>query len=143
MKPSKLLPAIVLLNLASCTPSPKPIEYGNDMCDYCKMTIVDKQHAAEAVTKKGKAFKFDAVECLVHYLGEHGNEEYAFLLVNDYDNPGEMIPAESSYYLVSPNIPSPMGAYLSAFETEEHARATQAEKEGEIFDWEALLNHMK
>ena len=60
----KLLPLILLATvlLAACQPSPKPIEYGSDMCDYCKMTIVDQQHAAELVTTKGKAFKFDAIE---------------------------------------------------------------------------------
>lgn len=31
------------------------------------MTIVDKQHAAQVVTKKGKAYSFDAIECMVHY----------------------------------------------------------------------------
>lgn len=131
------------LSAASCAPSPKPIDYGTDMCHYCKMTIVDKQHAAEAVTDKGKAFKFDAIECMVNYLEEQEGQEHAFLLVNDYEAPGELIPAEKSYYLISPNIPSPMGAFLSAFETEERARAVQAEKEGELFGWKGLKSRLK
>lgn len=106
------------------------------------MTIVDKQHAAEAVTQKGKVFKFDAIECLVNYLGEQEGQEYAFLLANDYEKPGELIPAETSYYLISPNIPSPMGAFLSAFETQERARAVQSEKGGDVFDWNGLIGHL-
>lgn len=129
------------LAAASCAPSPKPINYGSDMCHYCKMTIVDRQHAAEAVTAKGKAFKFDAIECMVNYLEEQQEQEHAFLLVNDYEAPGELIPAQESYYLISPNIPSPMGAYLSAFNTEQRARAVQSEKDGEVFDWEGLRSH--
>jgi copper chaperone NosL len=31
------------------------------------MTIVDKVHAAEIVTKKGKVCKFDATECMINY----------------------------------------------------------------------------
>ena len=143
MKLSKLLPALVIaLSAVSCTPSPKPIAFGSDACHYCKMTIVDQQHAAEVVTAKGKAFQFDAIECMVNYLGTQNEEEYAFLLVTDYEKPAELIPAEPSYYLISPNIPSPMGAYLSAFETQERARAVQSEKGGEIFDWKGLLAHL-
>lgn len=144
MKLSKLLPvAALLLSAVSCAQSPKPIDYGSDMCHYCKMTIVDKQHAAEVVTKKGKAFKFDAIECMVNYLGEQEGQEYAFLLANDYEKPGEWIAAESSYYLISPAIPSPMGANLSAFRTEERARAFQAGKGGEVYDWQGLKAHMR
>ena len=47
----------LLIFLIGCTVSPKPIDYGNDGCHFCKMTIVDKVHAAEIVTKKGKVFE--------------------------------------------------------------------------------------
>ena len=144
MRLSKLLTALaVVLSAVSCTPSPKPIAYGSDVCHYCKMTIVGQQHAAEAVTSKGKVFKFDAIECMVNYLDGQDGQEYAFLLANDYEKPGELIPAASSYYLISPNIPSPMGAFLSAFETREQASKAQSEKGGEVFDWDGLINHMK
>lgn len=129
---------------SGCAPRPKPIEYGSDMCHYCKMSIVDQQHAAEAVTSKGKVFKFDAVECLLNYLSQKpGQEKYAFLLVNDYEQPGVLIPAEESAYLISPAIPSPMGAFLSAFSNPERAQAFQAEKGGEVFDWPALQQRLE
>ena len=44
----------LLLILIGCNASPKAIDYGNDGCHFCKMTIVDKVHAAEIVTKKGQ-----------------------------------------------------------------------------------------
>ena len=134
---------MIALSAVSCTPSPKPIAFGSDACHYCKMTIVDQQHAAEVVTAKGKAFKFDAIECMVNYLGKQEAQEYAFLLANDYENPGEWIPAEASYYLISQAIPSPMGAYLSAFETRQRAQAVQSEKGGEVLDWKGLRAYMK
>ena len=134
---------MLMLLGSGCAPTPKPIEYGSDMCHYCKMSIVDQQHAAEAVTSKSKVFKFDAVECLINYLSQQpGQEEYAFLLVNDYEHPGAMIPAESSAYLISPAIPSPMGAFLSAFSSSERAQAFQAEKGGEVFDWPGIQKHL-
>jgi len=131
-----------LLSLTACSPSPQPIDYGSDMCHYCKMTIVDQQHAAEAVTSKGKAYKFDAIECMVNYLGEEEDQEHEFLLVNDYQQPKELIPAGDSYYLISEAIPSPMGANLSAFETKAKAEAVQAEKGGEVYSWEALQKQL-
>ena len=52
----RYLMAVLMLLFFSCNVSPKPIEYGSDGCHYCKMTIVDKVHAAEMVTKKGKVY---------------------------------------------------------------------------------------
>lgn len=128
-----------LLILAACGGEPRPIEYGSDMCVFCKMTIVDKQHAAMAVTDKGKVYKFDAIECLVPFLHSQENKAFRQLSVNDYETPGAMMDAEASTYLISREIPSPMGAYLSAFSSREKAMQMQTAKGGELFDWEALL----
>ena len=46
MKKIFLLLSLLWL-ISSCTPTPEPIEYGADMCDFCKMSIVDAQHGAE------------------------------------------------------------------------------------------------
>ncbi|WP_248912336.1 hypothetical protein [Gelidibacter algens] len=42
----------LLLLMLGCNASPQPIDYGSDGCSYCKMTIVDKTHAAEIVNQK-------------------------------------------------------------------------------------------
>ena len=124
--------------LSACAPAPRPIEYGSDMCHFCKMTIVDHQHVAEAVTDKGKVFKFDAIECMIHFREQQQDTEFAFLLVNDYHQPKTLIDAHSAHYLVSPALPSPMGAFLTAFENEAAAMAMLEEKGGETFDWEGI-----
>ena len=134
----------ILLLAWSCTPGPQPIEYGADECDYCRMTIVDKQHGAEVVTAKGRAYKFDAIECMVHYVNEKGPETFHSFWVNDYtQTTGELFDATTCTYLISPNIPSPMGAFLSAFENEVTAKGFQQEKSGELFDWPGLLENFK
>ena len=106
----------VLLIVFSCNVAPKPIDYGNDGCHFCKMTIVDKVHAAEIVTKKGKVYKFDAIECMVQFMDEFDTSEIELYLSNDYTSPEVLINATEATFLISENIPSPMGAYLSAFE---------------------------
>ena len=130
--------------LTSCDIKPQKIEYGTDACHYCNMTIVDKQHAAQMVSAKGKSFKYDAIECMVHSLQENMQDtEIALFLVANFDAPGEFINAASSSYLVSEKIQSPMGANLSAFKNETAAQKTQAEFSGDIFSWETIQEHLK
>lgn len=132
------LGTIVLLLTISCKVEPKAIEFGKDQCAFCKMNIVDKTHAAQFVTAKGKQFKFDAIECLVNYIGQNNEEKIALLLVADYANPGEMTDAETAAYLISTEIKSPMGANLSAFSLKNTAEEFQQKHSGEIFTWETL-----
>jgi len=130
---------VCLLILAgACSPKPKPIEYGADACAYCKMTIVDKQHAAEAVTTKGKVYKFDAIECMINFSQQEKEMEFAYQLVNSFTEPGEMKAVSETTFLISKNLPSPMGAYLSAFSQRETAEKMQREKGGELYDWASL-----
>ena len=65
-----LLAVAVGILLLSCTIKPEKINFGSDMCHFCQMTIVDRQHAAQYVTSKGKQFKFDAIECMLNEFSE-------------------------------------------------------------------------
>lgn len=134
---------IITLMFFSCNVSPQPIEYGSDGCHFCKMTIVDKVHAAEVVTKKGKVYKFDATECMVNFMEEFDTSEIALFLSNNYLEPESLIDATKATFLISENIPSPMGAFLSAFKTKDDAVKTQLEKDGDLYTWEELLSHLK
>ena len=132
----------LLILFFNCNVSPKPIDYGGDGCHFCKMTIVDKVHAAEIVTKKGKVYKFDAAECMVNFMGEFDASEIALYLTNNYTEPAALIDATNATFLISENIPSPMGAFLSAFEAKEDAMKIQSDKGGTLYTWEKLLTHL-
>ena len=123
---------------AACSPAPQPIEFGTDLCAHCQMTIVDKPFAAELVTKKGKVFKFDAVECMVNYLKQKDEADFELFLVQDYEQPGDWQDAGQSFYLISEALPSPMGAHLSAYRDVAGAKKMQVEKGGEVYDWAQL-----
>ena len=125
--------------LFSCAIAPEEINYGVDACSFCKMTIVDQQHAAQYVTEKGKQFKFDAIECMVNDIAEKGTQDIGILLVADYEQPGVLTDAINANYLISEAIKSPMGANLSGFAATEAALAVQEEHGGELFSWETLL----
>ncbi len=129
---------IVALVLVSCSVEPRPIDYGSDACSFCKMTIVDKQHATEIVTSKGKALKYDSIECMMRDLKNHKQDEIALYLVTDFVRPGNWVDANKATYLISENIPSPMGANLSAFKKRDEAEKVWKEETGELLDWSEL-----
>lgn len=134
---------IILMGLAlllvSCSVEARPISFGDDQCDFCRMTIVDRQHAAQTVTRKGKQSCFDSIECMVNNTLKNGSEkELSIILVGDYGQ-STMIPATTASYLITDKIKSPMGANLSAFATAEKALAAQKEYGGEIYTWNQLV----
>jgi copper chaperone NosL len=102
------------------------------------MAIVDKQHSAQLVTEKGKPYLFDAIECLVPFMKENRDKKPGLILVADYHQPGNLIDANTAQYLISPAIPSPMGGYLSAFNSKEEAAAMKEAKGGKLFSFEEL-----
>lgn len=139
-----ILLGIITTLLVSCNVSPQKIEYGTDACHYCNMTIVDRQHASQVVTTKGKAYKYDAIECMVHSLNDELKDtEIALYLTADFNQPGQLMDATMASYLVSDQISSPMGANLSAFENEKAAKKGKEKFTGEVFSWEEIQNHLK
>lgn len=132
-----LFSVIIISNLISCKPKPQPIDYGEHLCDYCQMTIVDKQFAAQVVTHKGKAYRYDAIECM---LRDH-KEDVALYLACDYMSQDHLVDATKATFLISENLPSPMGAYLSAFEKKADAQNIHKEKGGKLYNWEDIVRY--
>ena len=133
----------LLLFCFGCHVSPQSIDYGQDACHFCQMTIVDKVHAAEIVTKKAKVYKFDATECMINFTKDIDVAEIGLFLSNDYTEPEVLIDATQATFLISENVPSPMGAYLSAFKSKDDALKTLSEKGGQLFSWQELLIQLK
>ena len=125
---------------ASCSVSERPISYGTDDCDYCKMTIMDHRYGSELVTGKGKIYVFDSAECLIDFM--NNNEGVAgdskLLRITPYTRPGNLFDATRATFLVSRKMPSPMGAYLTAFSNTDSATAYQKVNGGTLYDWETL-----
>ena len=111
------------------------ITYGVDLCQHCKMTIMDKKFGAELINKKGKTLKFDSGECMVSYMKTDKNFEAAQILVINYTNPEELIEADKSFFLHGGNVNSPMGGQLAAFKTRGDAEKFQKELLGDLLLW--------
>jgi len=138
-----ILAGLLVIMFYACNVSPKPIDYGKEACNYCEMTIVDKVHGAEIVTFKGKIYKFDSAECMVRFLGDFDTSVIQLYLTNQYSEPEALIDATKATFLISENLPSPMGANLTAFEAQKEAEKTRAEKGGTLYSWEELLDRLK
>ena len=140
MKPiiQAMLIFIITILLFNCSAKPKQIEYGIDNCAFCDMTIMDDKFSAELVTEKGKVYKFDAIECMLRYQYRNTEQNHSIYLIADYSNPGELVDATTSTFLISNQIPSPMGAYLSGYKTNSDAQATLNSNGGSIYNWEQI-----
>src|SRR5690625_5137473 len=135
---------LAVITIASCSKNIDPIVYGEEACEFCMMTIVDQSHSAQLVTQKGKNFKFDATECMINYLEQENNEDdMLHLLSADYNNPGKMIDATEATFIISENIPSPMGEFLSALGSKSVAEELQKQNGGNLYSWEEVKIQIK
>jgi len=129
-----------ILVFSSCSKGPKPIDFGHANCHYCKMLIADPKFGAEAVSKTGKIYTYDAAECLIMDLESGGIDEQkmADYYVIAFDQPRTLIHVEDATFLISPDLPSPMGAFLSAYSSREAAKKMQEKYGGTIYNWEEV-----
>ena len=129
-----LLIILLVVFTCGCTVEPEPLVYGSDMCHTCKMTLMDTKFGAEIVTKKGKVYKFDDVNCMLGFYHSdfESQGDVAHLLVINFAQPNKLIDATNSWYLKSELIRSPMASGIAAFATEEEY--SQYKKE-----WKAIL----
>lgn len=143
MKKTLLTLSIISLLTISCSTDSVPIVYGEDQCAHCMMTIVQQQYGTEIISKKGKVFKFDAIECLIDYVDKGGiaETEISDEYVTAYTLPEILTPANECYFLHSPMLPSPMGMFLTALQSKDEAEQFRLEYGGNIYSWKDLKNN--
>lgn len=136
---------LLLLFFAACSTDPEPINFGTDQCVLCKMNISDHKFGAEIVTKKGKIFKYDAAECMFNALslGDIAYKDAAGFYVIDASNPKQLVDGVTATYLISEKLPSPMGAFLSAYQNKADAEKNHAQFGGELKSWDEMLAKFK
>ncbi len=133
-KKSIMFSLLMFAGMVSCSTEPETIKYGEDACHFCNMTVVSRAHAAQAVSTKGKQFKYDAIECMVNDL-KRNETEMAIKLVSDFSQPGTMIPVSDAQFIINDSINSPMGANLAAIKS--------AAKQDGVFTWNELKTHFE
>lgn len=142
-----LMVIVATVGLAACiqgeaVATPPEIHYGEDMCASCGMVISDPRFAAglawEIEPGRYESLPFDDIGDLVGYLRDHTEKTIVDSWVHDYTTE-EWIDAATAWYVLSPEIHSPMMHGVAAFATAGAAQAMAPSVQGEVYDW----NHMR
>ncbi|MEP7263489.1 MAG: nitrous oxide reductase accessory protein NosL [Bacteroidota bacterium] len=126
------------LLIVSCNNGVKPINYGKDNCNHCKMTIVDRKFAAEIISNKGKIYKMDDLICAKGFISEQliPANEIKQVYVNNYSGTGELFEIKSMTIVHNALLQSPMGGSMAAFTSKTEAEKYIQENGGEIISLE-------
>jgi copper chaperone NosL len=104
----------------ACQSGPAPIKYGQDACDFCRMTISDNRFGCEWVNTKGKASRFDDIHCLAAWMKkEQAKTDKGKIYLTDFAHPGTLQEAAGLSLLKSDALKSPMGGNIAAFASKE------------------------
>lgn len=133
--------ATALLFITSCTVKPEAFVIGKDVCYDCKMTIMDPKFGAEIITKKGKIYKFDDAHCIAHFLKEDNVKaaDIAQTVFIDHEIETNFLDVKSVFFVVSPQLKSPMNSNAAAFSNKRTAEQIATQTSGKIKDWQTLL----
>jgi copper chaperone NosL len=129
--------AILAFFVSSCSNEPQPFNYGKDVCDNCKMTIVDPKFGGEIITKKGKVYKFDDLACMVHFIKSNGvkSNVIAQKLSTNFQKQNGFIEVDNGFFLASAALKTPMGGDAAGFATKQEAEKLKTTIPGEILAW--------
>jgi copper chaperone NosL len=135
---------IITLFVTSCNTKPQPFAYGKDVCDDCKMTIMDPKFGGEIITKKGKIYKFDDSHCMIHFIknGSVKKSEIAQTVFIDYSNDKNFIDVQSGFFVVSPQLKSPMNGNAACFSSKEIAEQKAKESSGILKTWDQVYQSL-
>jgi len=131
---------LITLSFSGCSNSPAPIQYGQDVCDFCKMGFSDRRFGFELSTSKGKLYKFDDFHCLKEYVKNlpSDRKDIAAIYCTDFSGNGRMGRAEESYFLQSPGFHSPMDGDIAAFLHRDSAEKYQKQFQAKPTTWQEL-----
>ncbi len=145
MKPITLLLVLTLIFFfTSCSSQPQPFVVGQDDCHVCKMGIADLKYGGEIITKKGKVYKFDDIRCMINFIKSNTLEEKEIskTLTINFNKPNEFVDVKNAWFVVSPELRSPMGSNAAGLATKEDAEKLK-DTTGQLLHWAALLERSK
>ncbi len=137
-----LLVAVLLaasLAVACRAAGPEPLRLNEDPCDFCRMTISDARFGGEAVTRAGRVYKFDSIECLAGWSRTVKDGAVAAMYVIDTQHPGVFVRADSAGFIKDGFMQSPMGKALVAFPSRKAALEQQTMLGGRVMTWAEVM----
>ncbi len=138
----------LLLVLSACaqgdaTPAPPEIRYGEDMCVECNMIISDARFAAgyahEVAPGRFESKAFDDIGGMLVHAEKHADDVVVSWYVHDFDSE-EWLEATEATFVVSPELPTPMGYGIVAYADAAAAESRAGEVSAMIMSWDELLS---
>jgi len=137
--PVRSLLVLAALAVACAATGPEPLRLNEDPCDFCRMTISDSRFGGEAITRAGRIYKFDSIECLVGWARTATAGTVRALYVIDAQHPGTFVAADSAGFLKDGFMNSPMGKGFAAFPSVKAAEEQRAVLGGRVMSWAEVL----
>ncbi|WP_074037758.1 nitrous oxide reductase accessory protein NosL [Exiguobacterium profundum] len=126
---------------SSASAEPFEIKWGETECEVCKMKVMDKQFAAEAIMKKEKGYAFDDIGCLMRdWYPEKKEEDIAAMYVKDF-NTKDWVELDEAMFVYDKESKTPMAYNILSFAKEADAEAYIEENGGDMMDFEQLKDH--
>ncbi|MFQ5434506.1 MAG: nitrous oxide reductase accessory protein NosL [Anaerolineae bacterium] len=122
--------------------APPQIVYGEDVCDHCAMIINEERFASAYWTVDGEARRFDDIGgMLAHY--QETQEAVTTFWVHDYTG-GDWLNAENAFFVMDPEMTTPMGFGFAACATETEAKALAYGQDGAvIMNFDTLMTDLE
>ncbi|RZJ35652.1 MAG: hypothetical protein EOO51_04770 [Flavobacterium sp.] len=137
---SAVVPLLLLVFVSSCSKAePEPITLNKDNCSNCKMGISDGKFCAEAISEKGRIFKFDDIHCMISFAHADPSVKMAEFYVHDYINANALIPVSKVIFVKGGEIRSPMNGGIIALVNKADAEQMVQKFHAEIVPWDAIM----
>ena len=135
---------LLLLFLSSCTTKPEAFKLGKDVCDDCKMTIMDAKFGGEIITKKGRAYKFDDAHCLANFIkgGTVKEADIEQAVFSNYEQENTFLDSKAAQFVISDQLKSPMNSNAAAFANKTNAEQKAKETAGTVKNWDELFKSL-
>jgi copper chaperone NosL len=106
------------------------------------MAISNEHFGAEIINKKGNAFTFDDMRCVLGFIksGSIVKNVIKEVFVVNFEEPHNFIPASKAFLLKSPALHSPMGGNIACFDDQLKFEEAMKKFKGEEISWNTLLN---
>lgn len=116
--------------------APPEIVYGRDICTRCGMIIEDARFAAGYLTADGEPRIFDDIGGMFRYEVEEPEAIHA-RWVHDYETE-EWLRAEEAFFVLAPEIHTPMGFGVVALAEKGRATAVALRHNGQVLTLDEL-----
>lgn len=135
------LPILLLFVAASCVNyNQVPIKYNADTCNNCKMTISDEKFCAQAISTKGRAFKFDDIQCMVQFVDAQPDTKMAAYYVHSFTGGDVFLDADKAFFIKGGEIRTPMNGGMIAIPSRQEAQTLATEYDATVVSWKTILN---